>query len=190
LVTFEWPSRLATIEAGAFFGCRSLPRLLIPASVTAIDGSAFRDSGISSIEISAASGSFRVLNEFLVDFEVRSLVWVIGSPEAVLIPASIEELGPSCCNSKGHLRTVTFESQSNLRSIGPFAFGSCYSLQSICIPSSVEVLRHDCFRSCQCLRTVTFGDSSKLRLIEGGAFEWCPSVALVSVPAAAVIVDQ
>jgi hypothetical protein len=182
-VTFERPSRLATIEGSAFLFCESLNRFLIPASVTAIDDFAFGGSGIRSIDIEDGSISFRVLNEFLVDFEVRSLVWVIGSPESIQIPSSIEELRPSCCRGNLRLRTVEFESDSTIRWIPQHAFSACPSLESICLPSSVEVLRGGCFRSCHGLRTVTFGAESKLRLIEGAAFERCRSVELVSVPA-------
>jgi hypothetical protein len=156
---------------------------LIPASVTEIDGLAFRWSGIKSIEIEEGSVSFRVVKDFLVDFAVRSLFWVIGSPESIEIPSSIEELGPSCCYLNPRLRTVEFESESHLRSIGHHAFGFCGSLESIRIPSSVEVIGEGCFFSCSRLRTVTFGTESQLRLIEESAFGWCGSVELVSVPA-------
>jgi hypothetical protein len=174
-VTFERPSRLAAIGQFAFLSCRSLTWLSIPASVTAIEDDAFSASGLRSIAIKDGSVSFRVVKEFLVDFAVRSLVWVIGSPESIQIPSSIEELRPWCCCSKTALRTVDFESNSNLRSIGRSAFAFCKSLESIWIPSSVEVLPEGCFYSCSSLRTVTFGTDSRLRLIEGYAFGGCES---------------
>jgi hypothetical protein len=179
-VTFGRPSTLATIEQYAFLSCRSLNRLHLPASVKAIDGSAFCDSGISSIEIEEGSVSFRVVNEFLVDFEFRSLVLVMGSPESIEIPSSIEEIGPFCCGGTS-LRTVEFETDSNLRSIGRSAFLLCRSLESICIPSSVEVLGENCFGNCWSLRTVTFGRESRLRLIENNAFQACRLLESVSV---------
>jgi hypothetical protein len=189
-LTFERRSRLATIGESAFESCDSLTRLLIPASVTAIDGSAFGRSGIGSIEIEEGSISFRVVNEFLVDFGVRSLVWVIGSPESIQIPSSIEELRPRCCSSKPALRNVGFESDSNLRSIGRSAFFFCESLESICIPSSVEVLGESCFFSCWRLRTVTIEADSQLRLIEKDAFGGCGSLELVSVPTSVEVIGQ
>jgi hypothetical protein len=127
------------------------------------------------------------VNDLLVDFEVRSLVWVIGSPESIVIPSSIEELRPCCCAWKKNLMKVEFERDSNLRSIGSFAFALCSSLESILIPSSVEVLHKHCFWNCGRLRTVTFGRESKLRLIELDAFEMCRSPSLVGVPTSAEI---
>jgi putative effector of murein hydrolase LrgA (UPF0299 family) len=186
-VTFERPSKLTTIEQDAFWYCESLTRLFIPASVTAIAESAFTGSGIESIEIDDGSVSFRVVNEFLVDFEVRSLVWVIGSPESIEIPSSIEYIPPYCCRSKTRLIHVESESNSHLLSIGEFAFAFCDSLKSVFIPSSVGVLREGCFWFCSGLRTVTFAAESKLRLIERDAFKWCPQLELVSVPASAEV---
>jgi hypothetical protein len=187
-VTFERPSRLATIGDHAFLDCRSLNRLFLPASVAAIGRSAFAGSGITSIEIAKGSVSFRVVKELLVDFEVRALVWVIGSPESIHIPSSIEELRPSCCYSKTGLRRVEFSSDSNLRSIGRLAFGVCESLESICIPSSVEVLGEDCFQCCSNLRRVTFGSESRLRLIEHNAFYFCRSLSAVTVSASVEVI--
>jgi hypothetical protein len=186
-VTFERPSKLTTIEQAAFWYCQSLTRLFIPVSVTAIAESAFTGSGLESIEIDDGSVSFRVVNEFLVDFEVRSLVWVIGSVESIEIPSSIEELRPYCCRSQKRLTHVGFESNSHLLSIGEFAFAVCDSLESVFVPSSVEVLREGCFSCCWGLGTVTFAAESKLRLIERDAFKWSPQLELVSVPASAEV---
>jgi hypothetical protein len=185
---FEPPWRLATIEPGSFACCLQLRHFFIPASVTAMDGSAFMRSGISSIEVEAGSVSFRVLNDLLVDFEGRVLVWVIGSPEPPVIPSSIEQLGSGCCSRK-EVVTVEFERDSNLRSIGPSAFACCHALESIWIPSSVEVLYESCFQDCPRLRMVTFGPESKLRLIEREAFRWCQSLSFVGVPASAEVID-
>jgi hypothetical protein len=184
-VVFESPSRLTTIENGALWECQSLTHLSIPASVTAIKSEAFCGTGIRSIEVEEGSVSFRVQNELLVDFEVRSLIWVIGSPESIVIPSSIEELGERCCARQERLRTVEFESESTLRSIGRFAFAVCESLESIWIPSSVEVLCEGCFCSCSGLRAVTFGPESKLRLIEPQVFGDCRSLQSVPLPVSA-----
>jgi hypothetical protein len=189
-VIFERPSRLATIEMRAFSDCRSLNWLFVPASVETIRTAAFDDSGIVSIGVSKESVSFRVRDEFLLDFEGRSLFWVTGSPERIVIPASVEELRSFCCSRKRNLMTVEFESDSALRSVGWHAFGDCESLKSIYLPSSVEVLCEFSFAYCSSLRTVTFGADSKLRRIEQAAFLRCPSLESVSVPASAEVIGD
>jgi hypothetical protein len=80
-VMFQRPSRLTPIEQNALGGGQSLNHILIPAPPTAIAYSAFGGKGIRWIEIEGGLVSLRVVNAFFVDFEVRSLVWVIGSPE-------------------------------------------------------------------------------------------------------------
>jgi hypothetical protein len=187
---FEPQSRLTTISNGAFLQCRSLKSLCIPASVTDIWERPFLRAGITSLAIEEGSAAFSVRDGFLLDFEGRSLLWVIGSPESILIPSAIEELAEYCCLAKERLKTVEFQPGSNLRSIGRSAFHGCKSLESICIPSSVEVLRERCFQSCLRLRTVTFGPESRLRVIEPKAFKLCPSARLVSVPASAEVSAQ
>jgi hypothetical protein len=189
-VSFEVPSRLATIDSWAFRFCRSLARLLIPASVTTIHGRAFEQSGVRSISIENGSVSFRVWGDLLVDFDVHLLVWVIGSPDSIVIPSSIEELGAYCCAFKARPRNVEFESGSNLRSIGRFAFCRSESLESISIPSSVEVLWDGCFSSCPRLGPVIFAPDSKLREIRDGAFDRCRSVDLISVPESAQVIGS
>jgi hypothetical protein len=181
-VTFEDPSRLATIGELAFRDCSALHWLFLPASLASIAPSAFEMSGLDSIGVEDGSVSFRVLEHLLVDFEVRSLLWVIGSPESILIPASVEEICDRCSCWNGELQTVEFEPNSKLRSIGRGAFHMCDSLEAIDIPSSVEVLRERCFMLCSSLRTVTFGEGSKLREIEFGAFDHCQSLESVSAP--------
>jgi hypothetical protein len=189
-VMFEWASMLATIKEGAFSVCQSLTRLLIPASVTAIHHLAFERSGMCRMAIEEGSVSLRIQNDLLINFAARSLVCTIGSPESILIPSSVEELRPYCCASNERLRTVEFESDSNLRSIGRFAFADCESLESIWIPSSVGFLRGGCFDSCSSLRTVTFGRESGRCVIEREAFHNCRSLELVSVPASVEVIGR
>jgi hypothetical protein len=184
------PPRLVTISDRAFAHCESLKRLVIPASVTAIGSLVFQHSGVRSIEIEEGSVSFRVVNELLVDFGVRSLVLVIGVPASILIPSSIEELRPFCCAESWRLKTVEWESNSNLRCIDQSAFFHAFSLKSIVIPSSVEVLRERCFGGCSGLRTVACDPGSKLRLIERNAFEGCRRLESVSLPASARVIDR
>jgi hypothetical protein len=180
-VMFEPRSRLAMIEESAFLYCHGLRWLCIPASVTAIEARAFSGSGVRSIRIEPGSVSFRVVHDFLVDFHVRSLIWLIGSPDSIVIPSSIERLASSCCAAKDGLRTVEFESDSSLRLIEASAFAGCKSLESVCIPSLVEVLPETCFSDCSSLRTITLHPGSKLRLVGRDALCECRSLTSVEV---------
>jgi hypothetical protein len=71
--------------------------------------------------------------------------------KSISIPAPILSIG-SRCFVRPHwrdpvcaLETVTFEPDSKLQTIEPFAFSGCLALQSICLPASVETLDGSCF---------------------------------------------
>jgi hypothetical protein len=189
-VLFEPGSKLATIDGGVFPGSPALHRLLIPASLTAMDAQGLTGSGISSIEIEPGSASFSVRNGFLLDFSGRSLLWVLGSPESILIPSCIEELRRFFCGNNEQLKTVRFESGSTLRFIQEFAFAYCESLESICIPSSVEVLQRRPFGRRPSVGMITFAPESKLRVIEKRAFHHFPPGRFVSVPASVRVIGR
>jgi hypothetical protein len=188
-VVFEPQSKLAVIEGGVFGGCSLLHRVCLPASLSSIRERAFQGCHITSLEIEEGSVSFRVRDGLLLDFEERSLIWVIAHPPSVLIRSAIEELGPFCCAMKIGLRAVEFESDSNLRCIGRFAFADC-RFESIRIPSSVEVLQEGCFALCWSLQTMTFGPESRLRVIERQALPDCGWLQLVAVPASVEYVGR
>jgi hypothetical protein len=188
LVTFERPSGLTTINGRAFSECQSLDRLVIPASVRAIHAEAFVGSGISWMEIEEGSVSFKIRNEFLLDFKGRSLLWVFGFRKSIRIPCWIMQLGAYCCASKNGLKRIEFESDSNLRLIDAFAFCLCCRLKEVWIPPSVEVPREYCFHACSKFRKVTFGPGSRLGLIERYAFDRGKALRLVSVPALAQVI--
>jgi hypothetical protein len=176
------------MEDHAFWGCSLLRQFDIPASVTTIEPLALPVGGTISIAVEEGSVSFRVVNQLVVGFDVRSLLCVIGFPESIVIPSSIEELRESCCAFNERLKSVEFEPASKLRSIGREAFRGCKSLESISIPPSVEVLRVGCFLFCSALQAVTFGAGSQLRIIEKDLFDPNALLKLVSVPASAKVV--
>jgi hypothetical protein len=142
--------------------CLLLQRLVIPASVTEIDVHAFDMCKVRQLEIEEGSVSFKVQDQFLVDFTGHSILWVVGSPESIRIPFSVHCLTPYCCAWKTTLITVEFEPISHLWVIDEFAFFGCESLRSICIPSSVKLLPAKAFRGCASLERVSFPSKSSL----------------------------
>jgi hypothetical protein len=77
---------------------------------------------------------------------------------------------------------VTFESHSQVSSLGVHAFCGCSSLASICIPASVEELSSYCFADCESLLTVRFEIGSRLSCVEQSAFSGCASLSAIWIP--------
>jgi hypothetical protein len=67
-----------------------------------------------------------------------------------VIPRNIEIIGQGCSHSCQSLKSISFESDSQLKRIDSQAFSSS-SLQSIVVPRSVEYLASSCFELCQSL---------------------------------------
>ena len=79
------------------------------------------------------------------------------------------------------LESVTFETGSNLTSIGESAFASCYGITAITIPASVTSIGDSAFWNTG-LETVTFAPNTELKTIGQGAFSACTSLKDITIP--------
>jgi hypothetical protein len=113
-----------------------------------MDGSAFRDSGIDSIQIAEGNRHFRVSGEFLLSFDGRSLILYFGEDSVVRIPRGIEVICAEAFSVDDTVCTLQFESDSQLRRISNRAFAGTTSLKSITIPSFVEWISGTAFMEC------------------------------------------
>ena len=118
---------------------------------------------------------------------------------SIEIPASVETIGASAFKGCSKLATVTFEKESQLKTIGGGysepnyygVFSDCTALTSIEIPASVETIEAAAFKDCSSLATVTFENGSQLKTIGGGnshsyyygAFSYCSSLTSIEIPA-------
>jgi hypothetical protein len=93
--------------------------------------------------VSEGNRHFKVIGDFLLDFEGISIKVYFGSEETVRIPNTIERLDAECFYGNKTISTVLFESDSKLSSIGESAFWNCSSLSSIWIPSSLQAILRD-----------------------------------------------
>jgi hypothetical protein len=158
-------------------------------------------------------------------FESGSRLNTIGSGafsrcpalERINIPASVTVLESRCFAGLDHngrvvivnnsLVSVTFESGSQLRSIGKSAFAGCVSLVSICIPASVVILENNCFggvfaedpeennrdrdfRFCISLESITFEKISEIKVIDEQAFTGCVSLRSICIPASVEVIGN
>ena len=173
LKTVVIPANATTIGNSAFEQCASLISIDIPANVETIGTAVFW--GCSSLTT--------------VTFEKGSQLKTIGGGSSyygafsyctaltsIEIPASVETIGASAFKGCSKLATVTFEKESQLKTIGGGysepnyygVFSDCTALTSIEIPASVETIEAAAFDACSSLATVTFEKGSQLKTIGGG----------------------
>ena len=97
--------------------------------------------------------------------------------KTVVIPANVTTIGGSAFKNCSSLATVTFEKESQLKTIGGGYSGSSYygafsdcPITSIEIPASVTTIGTAAFKGCSSLTTVTFEKGSQLKTIGGGSY--------------------
>ena len=209
LKTVVIPANATTIGNSAFEQCASLISIDIPANVETIGTAVFW--GCSSLTT--------------VTFEKGSQLKTIGGGSSyygafsyctaltsIEIPASVETIGASAFSNCSKLATVTFEKESQLKTIGGGysnssdyygAFSDC-PITSIEIPASVETIEAAAFKGCLALAKITFEKGINLKKISGGysenrntdgyfyghgAFAKCTALTSIEIPASVEVIE-
>ena len=112
---------------------------------------------------------------------------------SVVIPTNVTTVGYSAFKRCSSLTTVTFEKESQLKTIGGDyyygAFSDCTALASIEIPASVETIGNTAFSDCSSLATVTFEKGSRLKTIGNNAYYRCTSLTSIEIPASVETIE-
>ena len=172
---------VTSIGIGAFWGS-ALTSITIPESVTSIGNSAFggclslTSVHIHSIEawcnISFAYNPLQHAHNLYLNGE---LVTNLVIPESV---NSIENRAFCGCHS---LTSISFSENSQLTSIGDYAFSNCSGLTAITIPESVTSIGERAFEVCGSLSAITFPENSQLNIIGNYAFSNCNSLTTITI---------
>ena len=148
------------IAKQAFYGCKKLETITLPDGEITIGDSAFTESGLSKLVLSANTvikgmgvASFYKVGELQVDTSASNHYKVVGNAvynesgdclvlylpgvkaTEFTVPASVKTIGPGAFISNAYLRTVNFESGSQLETIGYGAFAHCTSLTTVNLPA-------------------------------------------------------
>jgi hypothetical protein len=181
-ITFAPGSLLKTVGNRLFSGCSALTDLEIPPSVTSIGEYAFDGCNILT-DITFAEGSqlatignnvFR--NCGITDIEIPALVTSIGT--------SAFDSGTDPFGGNNTLKSITFAPNSQLKTIGDYAFRNCVALTDIEIPAQVTGIGVSAFNACTALANVTFdGGGQSLTTMGNSAFAGCGSLRNIEIPA-------
>ncbi len=158
------PNSVTSID-GAFYECSGLTSVTIPTSVTSIGNGAFYGcSSLTSVTIptsvtSIGNGAFSNCSGLIS----------LTIPNSV---TSIDDFGFSNCSG---LTSVTIP--NSVTSMGIGAFRDCTSLTSVTIPNSVTSIVSFAFYGCSGLTTITIG--SEVEFISEKAFASCPDLTNV-----------
>lgn len=195
------PDSVTTIESAAFYWCRSLQAVSIPANVTSIGTNAFsnahtdliftgvRDSVAQTYAwenaigfADAQTGTVLFDNDFAYTLEngVATLTLYTGDDSVLVVPAEYDgypvgALRWGVLQQSDTLTKVTFEAQ--VPSIPHGAFLNCDLLVEVRLPDSVTSIASSAFKWCYALRDVHIPAS--VTSIDATAFDECPSTLTI-----------
>ncbi len=174
-VTVEAESELKFIGNNAFYECRGLVSVTLPASVTSIGDNAFYYC--SNLE----------------SFDIPESVISIGNYaffscsrlESIDIPESVETIGNYAFDACNGLERINIS--EGVTSIGSGAFYLCESLESIDIPESVTSIGDNAFYRCISLKSVDIPVG--ITVLSESIFSNCTNLIRVGLPESITRID-
>lgn len=191
----------STLKSRWFAYCGSIETIVIPSSVTSIEG-AFDYSAPANVQIASGNTTYKVKNNCILSYDETQLVCVFSNsdiPSSVTtiasyafnnynslttfeIPKTITTIDSYAFNGCKNLASITFEEGCSLTTIGSNAFTSCTSLAVITIPKTVTAIGDYVFDGCTNLASITFEADSTLATIGLNAFRGCTSLTAITIP--------
>lgn len=188
------PDKVTGIGDFAFYECMSL------ATITFDDASALDSIGMMAFDMTPwydnadevviiGSILYKVKDSYTGPLNISNGIKMIGRSAcmnctdltAVTIPESVTTIGEEAFQRCNDLTSVTFTGNSQLTTIGEYAFA--YSgLTSITIPASVSDIGDGAFEACSDMTTVTFDGVSHLTKINDSLFNGCNSLMEITIP--------
>ena len=170
-ISFDKDSQLETIKSYAFSNCSKLTSITIPSSVKNLGGFIFEN--ISNLNISFEENS-----------QLKSMggTFQYADIKSITIPASVTNIGTNTFQYCRNLTSITFDRDSQLKTIGAGAFMGCFGLTSITIPSGVTEIGGAAFQSCSNLTSIVFESGSQLKTIGEEAFSDCSKLTSITIP--------
>ena len=153
-------NELTHIGFKAFEGSRALEDLYITENVQQIDEYAFFGCNKLKLRLDSKNNNYFYENGILYNKEKTRIIYCDSSAVNVTIPSSVIDITKLYGNIS--IKTVTFEKDSRITTIGNGAFSSCLNLERIVLPRSVKKMG-------------SFGSNDLLERIdfEGTIEEWC-----------------
>ena len=155
---------ITALPIQAFYKSTNVENLILPNTLITIGEKMFYQSKLKTVVIPANATTIG-----------NSAFEQCASLISIDIPANVETIGTAAFKGCSSLTTVTFEKESQLKTIsGGYSnpnyygvFSDCTALTSIRIPASVKTIEEAAFKGCSSLATVTFEKGSQLKTIGG-----------------------
>ena len=166
---------ITALPIQAFYKSTNVENLILPNTLITIGEEMFYQSKLKTVVIPANATTIG-----------NSAFEQCASLISIDIPANVETIGTAVFWGCSSLTTVTFEKESQLKTIGGGysepnyygVFSDCTALTSIEIPASVETIEAAAFKDCSSLTSIEIPAS--VETIKASAFKGCSSLATVT----------
>ena len=168
-IEFDKDCELETIGSYAFKGCAKLESFSYSGNINAFGDSVFDDCpSLKTTEYKGAKYIGSDINPYLI------LMAGIDE-ETCVINKDCQVIYSSAFTGYKNLKSVTFESNNTLASIGSYAFKES-NIKEIVIPETVVNIGMEAFMHCNNLVRITFSENSKCKIISQSAFRECENL--------------
>ena len=163
---------VTSIDPDAFYGCRTIVSISIPATVTTLDHRNFNYElfDLKQINVDPENQYFQSVDGILFSKDMTRIIrFPKGRPETEFtIPSSVKYIDEYAFSGCSNLREIDLP--YNVKYIGEGAFENCY-FENIILPVNVEEIGKGAFMSCFNLVSVTIPQNVKS--IGTNVFNYC-----------------
>lgn len=179
LRSVKLPATLKSVGSYAFWKSLSLSSIYIPASLTDLSAEAFTEGGMSAYEVSPDNPVYSSEDGIMFNKEKTELLHFPAKKyvESYSIPKTVEKIGKFAFESN-QLNDVIFHDK--LLTIDDYAFFLCEKLAKADVPNSVEFVGESAFSRCYNLKEAHIPE--KLTAIPAGLFEYGYQLEKVNIP--------
>lgn len=163
-----------TIPEDAFYYCKSLTYVRIPAEVTSIGDGAFAFTNLSTA--GPIGGGYDIEFGWTNEIPASAFKEYQGLT-SIVFPATLTVIGDSAFQNCDGLTTIVFP--DNMQSIGTSAFHGCDKLASIDFGSGLSTIGESAFQSCSALKTLHI--PGNVTTIGNHAFQACSNLELLTL---------
>jgi hypothetical protein len=136
------------LSDGLFYGLEAMKEVSLPSTLKKIGYRTF-DRCLSLKEIRLPEG-LTVIGEEA--FEGSGLT-------KIRIPSTVTQIGPRAFYLSRSLKSLTFQENAVIQTIGAYAFNNCHSLEEVILPTSVKTLENGAFSHCYSLTGIDLPNS-------------------------------
>lgn len=167
---FDEKCQITTLGKDSLY-CHSLEEVILPPKCEKLErGWCNFTLKLNSVSLPLENTNFQVQNAALFGRNMDYLYFVPRNTKTFQVPNTVKYIYAYCFEQCRKLKEVTFEEESSLIRIDPWAFSHC-GLKSITFPDSLVTISYDAFFQSRKLQEINFGKASNLKEILISAFK-------------------